>query len=180
MIRFGLKLREVRKRFGYTLQELSSKTNLSVGYLSNIERDATSPTIEALEIICNALRVDITEILKSGDRSLCLMKKENRPILYSDKDGVLETVVVPNETFRCTSYTMADENDKYVIVREGDPSLIICYQLEGSCELQMKNETYRLEPGDTVVIPEKMPNRFRRLSDARNVTLWIYREGNRV
>ena len=44
----GEKLRQHRKRFGYTLQELSKKTNLSVGYLSNIERDAASPTLETL------------------------------------------------------------------------------------------------------------------------------------
>lgn len=62
----GEQIRLHRKRFGYTLQQLSQKTHISVGYLSNIERDMASPTVELLDIICNALRIDIVELLRAS------------------------------------------------------------------------------------------------------------------
>lgn len=79
----GEKLRQHRKRFGYTLQELSQKTNLSVGYLSNIERDAASPTIATLDILCNALRVDIVELLKADRSPSPLVRKGERRRIYA-------------------------------------------------------------------------------------------------
>ena len=86
----GEKLRQHRKRFGYTLQELSKKTNLSVGYLSNIEWDATSPTVATLDILCNALRIDIVELLRADRSPSPLLKKAERRRVYADQDGVLE------------------------------------------------------------------------------------------
>ncbi len=38
-MKLGEKIKAIRKKLGYTLQELSEKTELSIGFLSNIERD---------------------------------------------------------------------------------------------------------------------------------------------
>ena len=45
-VKVGEKLRNLRKKKGLTLKKLSEKAELSIGYLSNLERDACSPTLE--------------------------------------------------------------------------------------------------------------------------------------
>ena len=60
-MKLGEKIKAIRKKLGYTLQELSEKTELSIGFLSNIERDLNSTSISNLQQICKALNVNLME-----------------------------------------------------------------------------------------------------------------------
>lgn len=44
--RVGNRIKDIRKKKSLTITELAKYTDLSVGYLSNIERNQTSPTRE--------------------------------------------------------------------------------------------------------------------------------------
>jgi len=176
----GEKLRQHRKRFGYTLQELSKKTNLSVGYLSNIERDATSPTVATLDILCNALRIDIVELLRADRSPSPLLKKAERRRVYADQDGVLENILAENDLYRCTCYTMRPEFRDSVTLPAGDSDGIVCYLLSGELEMTMNDTVYVMEEGDTIFIPPHTAHSFRQLGDKQNVTLWFYTSGLRT
>lgn len=176
----GEQIRLHRKRFGYTLQELSKKTHLSVGYLSNIERDATSPTVETLDILCNALRIDIVELLRASRSPSPLLKKADRRRIYADQDGILENAAAENDLYRCTCYTMNPGFQSTITVPAGDNSGILCYLLSGAMELTMDGTTYRLEEGDTLFIRPHTSHSFRQLGSEKCVTLWFYSSGLRV
>jgi len=170
----GEQIRRARQRFGYTLKDLSRKTHLSVGYLSNIERNVTSPTVDTLEIICNALRMDIVDVLRGGKTSP-LMKSSERACIYADHDGVLENCASPESIYRCTCYTMAEGFQENVVIRSWDGGDILCYQLSGRTEMNLDGEKYIMEPGDTIVIPAHHPHSFRQLGEETNRTLWFYK-----
>src|SRR5699024_3347344 len=53
----GKKIKEVRLEKGMTLKNVSEKTGLSIGLLSQIERDKSTVTIQALSKIAVALEV---------------------------------------------------------------------------------------------------------------------------
>ena len=44
----GEHVRNIRKKRGITLKELAEKTGLSIGYISQIERDLTDPSLSTL------------------------------------------------------------------------------------------------------------------------------------
>ena len=46
----GGKIKLIRKSYNITLKELSNRTGLSVSFLSNIERNTASPTLEHLQL----------------------------------------------------------------------------------------------------------------------------------
>ena len=56
----GEKLRLLRKRRGLTLQSVADATGISVGHLSELERDIASPTVKMLHDISRALGVSIS------------------------------------------------------------------------------------------------------------------------
>ena len=57
----GKKIKALRTKNGLTLEELASRSELTKGFLSQLERDLTSPSISTLEDILEALgRVLIT------------------------------------------------------------------------------------------------------------------------
>jgi transcriptional regulator with XRE-family HTH domain len=61
--RIGEVLREVRMRQGRTLREVSNQAQVSLGYISEIERGQKEPSSELLAAICAALDVPLSVIL---------------------------------------------------------------------------------------------------------------------
>jgi len=59
----GQRIRELRSIKGETLKETSSGTNLSVSYLSDIERGRTNPSLQTLETIANHFDISISDLL---------------------------------------------------------------------------------------------------------------------
>jgi transcriptional regulator with XRE-family HTH domain len=61
--RIGEVLREVRMRQGRTLRQISNEAQVSLGYISEIERGQKEPSSELLAAICSALDVPLSVIL---------------------------------------------------------------------------------------------------------------------
>ena len=57
----GIKIKELRTLKGLTQEELASRSELSKGFISQLENDLTSPSISTLEDILQCLGVTINE-----------------------------------------------------------------------------------------------------------------------
>lgn len=57
-------LYEVRKKKGYSLQQLSKLTGISTSHLNYIEKNEKEPTISVLVRIATALNVKVDELYK--------------------------------------------------------------------------------------------------------------------
>ena len=58
------KISELRKRGGYSQEQLAEKLDLDVGYISKLEVGRNFPTIGTLEKIANALDVELYELFR--------------------------------------------------------------------------------------------------------------------
>lgn len=73
-IHLGSKIRKYRHLAGMTQEELAEYSNLSVNYISKVEREKKqSISIEKLAAICNALNISVEEIL-DGKHNLSIKK----------------------------------------------------------------------------------------------------------
>ena len=77
-------VRELRAAKEMTLQELSIGTKLSVGYLSQVERGLSVPSVSALQTIAKAL--DVTVSWFGG-------KRGKRKRLHSARAGAPQTAI---------------------------------------------------------------------------------------
>ena len=60
----GGKIRHLRTQKGLTLEELASRSELTKGFLSQLERNLTSPSIDSLDDILEALGTNLAEFFK--------------------------------------------------------------------------------------------------------------------
>jgi DNA-binding response OmpR family regulator len=65
----GNAIRERRKHLGLTLSNMSDRTNVSLGYLSQIELGKNSASIETLYRICLALGMKMSELFQAVQRN---------------------------------------------------------------------------------------------------------------
>ena len=57
----GKKLKELRQQKELTLEDLASRSELTKGFLSQVERNLTAPSIATLEDILEALGTNLSE-----------------------------------------------------------------------------------------------------------------------
>ncbi len=63
------RLMEVRRDRGLTLDQLSERTGLSKAYLCELEHGAKNPTLEVIERVALALRIDASTLLQEAAAS---------------------------------------------------------------------------------------------------------------
>jgi transcriptional regulator with XRE-family HTH domain len=65
-------LRHERQRQGRTLRDVSGVAQVSLGYISEIERGQKEASSECLAAICSALRVPLSRVLSEVSHELAL------------------------------------------------------------------------------------------------------------
>ncbi len=63
----GRDLRKARQRAGMTQEQLSFLAGLSRPYISKLERELKSPTVDTLFRICNALQASAADLIGRVD-----------------------------------------------------------------------------------------------------------------
>lgn len=59
----GMKIKDQRKKKGFTQVELAEKSNMSRSYVADIERDRYNPSVETLKTIADALGINPSELI---------------------------------------------------------------------------------------------------------------------
>jgi len=61
--RIGANIRELRKQYKITIEELSESANINASFMGNIERGQRKPTLYTLEKLAKALDVSLADII---------------------------------------------------------------------------------------------------------------------
>lgn len=154
----GLKIKELRNQKKFTLKYLSEQTNLSTGFLSQLERGMTSVAIDSLAKIAKVLEVDVldffdvtsdsgtTSIVRSYERKYTSINPEI--IQYNLNKNALAYDMLPRIQ---EVMPHKDENQENIELYSHEGEEFI-YVLEGILTLNVDNIQTDLYPGDSAHI----------------------------
>jgi len=98
----GVDLRALRKSRGITLTELSEKMGRSVGWLSQVERDISSPTINELRQLAKEFQVPLSLFFGSTEAKANevgkIVRKSARRKIGGGEIGLVEELLSPDLT----------------------------------------------------------------------------------
>lgn len=63
IIAFGKRVREIRKQKGISQEKLAELSNIDRSYMGNIERGEKNVTLKKVYEICDALEIDIKNLI---------------------------------------------------------------------------------------------------------------------
>ena len=174
----GTVFRDYRKKRKLTLKKVATKAGISEGFLSQVENNVNSPSVETLMKICNAIGVNASDILNK-------IEKQERLVLLRRRDW--KDVDVPHTGF-ATHRFFPPENraviDSAILIIEPGTSIpvrknikngqeLLCV-LNGSLELIYGDRNIELEKGDTVHFwSEPTKQMIRNKSSDRTTVLWV-------
>jgi len=176
----GVVLRKKRKEKGITLKSVAEKADISEGFLSQVENDVSSPSVETLIRICNALGINAGDIIREAEkkeRLVVIRKAEWEEDIELPKSGfVTRRFYTPESRHIIDSSVMVLESGASIPGRRGikNSQEILCV-LKGIVEISCGNESATLHEGDAVhyhwSVPEKqvISNKSKDLS----VVLWV-------
>src|SRR5687768_15887358 len=76
----GSQIRRLRTDRGLTLTQVGQRTGLNVGYLSQVETDKASPSLETLATLAEAFDVPITWLLVDAAPQPRVVRRADRPV----------------------------------------------------------------------------------------------------
>jgi len=149
----GSQIRELRKAKGKTLQQVADTAGISVGYLSQIERNQSQLPIGVLKKICDALDVHMNWFFQPSadvpaEERDTIVRAENRRKLTFTGLGIHEELLSPNlggplELLLSTIEPGADSGD---YSHDGaEAGLVIAGQLD----LWIGDNFFQLNAGDS-------------------------------
>ncbi|WP_420569533.1 helix-turn-helix domain-containing protein [Thalassovita sp.] len=95
----GVDIRSLRKARGMTLAQLAADVGRSVGWLSQIERGQTTPSVRDLGLIAEQLEVTLSFFFRSSSRAQeeqgLVLRAADRPAIGSEESGLTEELLSP-------------------------------------------------------------------------------------
>lgn len=157
----GLKIKSMRFERDLTLKDLSKKTNLSVSFLSQIERGSSSLAITSLKKIADAFNVQMSYFFEELENDNYVTKKEKQKTFQmegSQADYVrlagefhdrklepLKVTLAPNQPY----------NEKF-----SHPGEEFYYVLEGTVTFKIEESEYILHAGEGIHFPSNKTHQW--------------------
>lgn len=169
---YGSRIRELRKKNGLTLQHLSDRAGLSVGFLSQLERDKAVPSLGSLARLAQVLQVDIDHFISTPRPSDSLSRAAGRDSFGTGPGRARYervTTVMPGSNLTgiiihmppgCRLETTSHPGEEFILM------------LEGEIEVTLGDVTMRMVKDDALHFMGDVPHSSRTIGKAEARILW--------
>jgi transcriptional regulator with XRE-family HTH domain len=173
----GQEIKSLRKAKGMSLQAMSTACGKSIGFLSQVERGISKPTISDLHGIADALGVQIGWFFPQGDTAaptdggVVVRKAQRRQLSFAS--GIADYLLSPNlngplELLWSVMEPGADSGSAYR--HNGDEAGVV---IRGALELWVGDQFFLLGEGDSFNFSSSAPHRYRNPGTSSTELLWV-------
>lgn len=175
-VTLGADLRALRKSRGMTLTQMAETLGRSTGWISQVERDISEPSITDLRHIAACLEVSVSMLFRheaapSHEAGYVVRKDARRP-MGSDIAGLVEELLSPDLTddFEMVHSTFQPHSRiKEYVTR---PTQEVGYLLSGQFQIEIEGATHTINPGDSFRIRGEA-FRWANPFDTPAVAIWV-------
>lgn len=176
----GQRIRALRRMRRLSLETVASRTGLSIGFVSQIERGLSSPSLRVLAMLADALGVGLAALFgtdnKDSNGDAVVTRERQRPDLKIWRSGISKQLLSAAGSegrlnlFLVRMQPLASTGDE-LYTHDGEEAGLV---LEGEMTLVVDAESWTLGPGDSFRFASRRPHRFGNPSqDTNTVVLWV-------
>ncbi|MFB9268486.1 cupin domain-containing protein [Bradyrhizobium erythrophlei] len=177
----GRRIRDLRRTKEMSLETVASRTDLSIGFISQIERGLSSPSLRVLATLADVLGVGIAALFgatprEDGASGGVVTREVQRAELKLWRTGISKQLLSPpGSDNRLNLFLVHLEpggsTGDELYTHDGEEAGLV---LEGAMTLTVDAETWTLKQGDSFRFASRRPHRFSNpASDAKTVVLWV-------
>jgi transcriptional regulator with XRE-family HTH domain len=157
-----------------TQEELASRADLTKGFISQLENDATSPSIATLKDIVDVFGISMQEFFAEEKDQDIVFGKDARVQATDDGDSVKVELLVPGAQNRdmdpvLVTLESGGEMDEQPI-HEGEE---FGYVISGKVQLRLDDKLYTVEKGECFYFASDRRHTVKNLGKGAAQILWV-------
>lgn len=173
----GEDIRALRKARGMTLKALAAGVGRSLGWLSQIERGQTQPSVRDLGLIADQFGINISFFFRSASRDEdergLILRAQDRTAIGSAESGLTEELLSPTlsgsfEMIRSVFAPQAHSGGQLPAREKEDAGVVISGQLV----LDIGERSFTLTTGDSFHFANQ-PYGWRNPHDQPAIVIWV-------
>ncbi|MCG2643641.1 transcriptional regulator [Bradyrhizobium sp. CCBAU 11434] len=177
----GRRIRDLRRVRQFSLETVAARTELSIGFLSQIERGLSSPSLRVLATLADVLGVGIAALFGAspsadGASDQVVTRGLQRPELKLWRSGISKQLLsAAGSDNRLNLFLVhidpgGSAGDE-LYTHDGEEAGLV---LEGEMMLTVDSETWSLKAGDSFRFASRRPHRFSNpAQETKAVVLWV-------
>ena len=172
----GGRIRRRRAERGLTLAGVAELTGLNIGYLSQVENDKASPSLETLAALATALDVPIAWFLLDSSNPPRLIRAADRPrrMRSRDRGGLTQVDGGIARDLAIFEGTLAPGERTGFHAHPGDEHHVV---LSGRVRITQGETVVEAGPGDYVLLDGTLPHDAETVGDEPVRLLIVYPRG---
>jgi transcriptional regulator with XRE-family HTH domain len=173
----GPMIRRNRQRQQLTLQQLAGRADLSVSYISQVERNLLTPTVASLKRIASALDIPAGQLMfaeaSSGKSRIAVLRKGHRKHVRFPQSSITYELLTPDLQRRVSAlWLVANPGAESgpAATHEGEDVVIV---LSGRLSVDVAGAWHDLKAGDSIYFSSELSHRWRNRSKQTAQAIWI-------
>ena len=173
-MKIGERLKRLRMVNSLTQEELASRADLTKGFISQLENDATSPSIATLKDIVDVFGISMQEFFSEEPDQDIVFGKDSRVQATDDGDDVKVELLVPGAQNRemdpvLVTLDPGGEMDEQQI-HDGEE---FGYVISGKVQLRLDDKLYTVEKGECFYFASDRRHTVKNIGKGAAQLLWV-------
>lgn len=170
-VRLGPMLRRLRTERALSLAEVATQAEISVGFLSAIERSQMTASVATLRKLARFYQINILDLFEPNHSNSYLVRPADRKVLEGGKGVRMELLAWGNTAmephlFRIASGAGSGESYSH----HGEEFLHV---MRGQLEIVIAGQKYSLKAGDSLYFDSSIPHEWRNPGRTETSVLWV-------
>jgi len=171
-------IRRARKEQQLTLQQLSEASELSLSYLSQIERNLLNPSVGTLKRIAEALDLPAGKLMFASEAAssrvtVAVLRKGQRKKVAFPQSSISYELLTPDLRRRASLLWLtaeANAESGVPMTHEGEDVVVV---LKGRLDVEVGGTWYELAAGDSIYFNSELPHRWCNRGKGTAEAIWV-------
>jgi len=180
-LNLGEKIHGLREKMGLTQKELAAQIGLTPSFISQLEKNLISPSLDSLLKLSERLNTPPVHFLMEGEEkslSRMVVKPGERKEVFLRElkrgEARIQLLVGDTANRRMEAYLITlpqgTEVRGHFFQHKGDE---FAFLWEGEMEVEVQGEKHLLKPGDSLYLETTVPSRWVNAGKGNAVLLWV-------
>ncbi|MCI8665972.1 MAG: cupin domain-containing protein [Dorea sp.] len=169
----GNKIKDLRNRNGLTQQELADRTELTKGFISQLERGQVSPSIVTLLDLIECLGTTASEFFKETEEERVVFSEEGFFEKVDEAGNSIQWIVPAAQKYRMEPLLVALQPHQTLEEDKPHDGEEFGYLISGRIKLHLGDTVYVVKAGESFYYPAKRKHRIENPESEPARFIWV-------
>jgi transcriptional regulator with XRE-family HTH domain len=173
MIKIGERIRNLRELSNLTQEELAERANLTKGFISQIERDLTSISLDSLIQILEAMDENLSDFFRETSEEKIVYREDDRVAIEKEKIDKFELLIPGSTNRRLEPILLTLRKGQTTPTERPHEGEEFGLVLQGRINLRYGKEVQKLKKGECFYFSAEKEHWLQNPGSKEAVVLWI-------